>query len=184
MALIWPSPLTGRSKTIIYLSTYFDELQKSRRKKNKQTNKHNFNYTVWAPMSSFWLRAAPFHSEISNHDRKTTRLQRLTFNYLQLLLICRSLFIQYHLFCNREISWSVKQPINHSLNKSVNQINLKIACKASTNEFLYFVHFAVPMEVFPWEIWVAFPKESQLQQSRATQPQLSMKCTLGLFMFP
>ena len=25
-------------------------------------------------------------------------------------------------------------------------------------------------EFLPWEIWVAFPEESQLQQSRATQP--------------
>ena len=28
----------------------------------------------------------------------------------------------------------------------------------------YFVHFVVPMGIFPWEFWVTFPIESQLQQ--------------------
>ena len=32
--------------------------------------------------------------------------------------------------------------------------------------FLYFVHFVVPMGIFPWEIQLAFPPKSQLQQSR------------------
>ena len=31
---------------------------------------------------------------------------------------------------------------------------------------LYFVHFVVPMGIFPWEIQLAFPPKSQLQQSR------------------
>ena len=36
--------------------------------------------------------------------------------------------------------------------------------------------------VFPWEIRVAFSQgKSQLQQSRATQPKLIIKCMLGLF---
>ena len=39
-----------------------------------------------------------------------------------------------------------------------------------SQHFLYFVHVVVQMGLFPWEIRVAFPKESQLQQSRATQP--------------
>ena len=33
-----------------------------------------------------------------------------------------------------------------------------------------FVHFVVPIKMLPWEIRVALPKESQLQQCRATQP--------------
>ena len=33
----------------------------------------------------------------------------------------------------------------------------------------------------PWKIQVAFPTESQLQQSHATQPWLNVKCMLGLF---
>ena len=36
--------------------------------------------------------------------------------------------------------------------------------------YLHFVHFVVPMGIFPWEIQVSFPKESWLQQSRTTQP--------------
>ena len=35
---------------------------------------------------------------------------------------------------------------------------------------IYFVHFVVPMGILSWEIWVAFPKETQLQQSRYPTP--------------
>ena len=42
---------------------------------------------------------------------------------------------------------------------------------------LDFLHFVVPMGIFPWEIWVAFPKEIQLQQSNP-------ECIVGLFVFP
>ena len=34
----------------------------------------------------------------------------------------------------------------------------------------------VPMEFLPWEIWFAFPKESQLQQSCATQLTVHAGC--------
>ena len=32
------------------------------------------------------------------------------------------------------------------------------------------------MGFLPWEIWVAFPRESQLRQSRATQPTVHAGC--------
>ena len=32
------------------------------------------------------------------------------------------------------------------------------------------------MGFLPWEIWVAFPGESQLQQSRTTQPRVHAGC--------
>ena len=34
----------------------------------------------------------------------------------------------------------------------------------------------VPVRFLPWEIWVAFPGESQLRQSRATQPTVHAGC--------
>ena len=36
--------------------------------------------------------------------------------------------------------------------------------------------FIVPMGFLPWEIWVAFPGESQLRQSCATQPTMHAEC--------
>ena len=42
--------------------------------------------------------------------------------------------------------------------------------------FLFFYNCIVPMGFPPWEIWVAFPRESQLQQSRATQPTVHAGC--------
>ena len=39
-----------------------------------------------------------------------------------------------------------------------------------------FYNFIVPMEFLPWEIQVAFPGESQLQQSRATQSTVHAGC--------
>ena len=46
--------------------------------------------------------------------------------------------------------------------------------------FMYFVHCLSQWEFLPREIRVAFPKESQLQQSRATQPSL-IKAQAGSF---
>ena len=42
----------------------------------------------------------------------------------------------------------------------------------------YFTFFncIVPMGIFPWEIRVAFPRESQLRQSRAIQPTVHAGC--------
>ena len=41
--------------------------------------------------------------------------------------------------------------------------------------FNSFYNFIVPVRFLQWEIWVAFPGESQLQQSRATQLGLREK---------
>ena len=50
---------------------------------------------------------------------------------------------------------------------------------------LFFVYTLLSQyEFLPWEIRVDFPKESQLQQSRATQSLLILKRLLGLFLFP
>ena len=42
--------------------------------------------------------------------------------------------------------------------------------------YKYFCNCIVPLELLPREIWVAFPGESQLQQSRATQPTVHAGC--------
>ena len=42
--------------------------------------------------------------------------------------------------------------------------------------FLFFYNFIVPMGFLRWEIRVAFPGESQLQQSRATQLRVHTGC--------
>ena len=42
--------------------------------------------------------------------------------------------------------------------------------------FLTFYNCIVPMGFLPWEIRVAFPGESQLQQSRATRPTVHAEC--------
>ena len=42
--------------------------------------------------------------------------------------------------------------------------------------FLTFYNCIVPMGFLPWEIRVAFPGESQLQQSGATQPSMHAGC--------
>ena len=41
---------------------------------------------------------------------------------------------------------------------------------------LYFYNCIVPLGFLPSEIWVAFPGESQLQKSRATQPTVQAGC--------
>ena len=38
-----------------------------------------------------------------------------------------------------------------------------------SSSVLYFVRFVSQCKFIPWEIWVTFPEESQLQKSRATQ---------------
>ena len=40
-----------------------------------------------------------------------------------------------------------------------------------------FFNCIVPMEFLPWKIQVAFPRESQLRQSRATQPTVHHGCS-------
>ena len=45
--------------------------------------------------------------------------------------------------------------------------------------FFYYILFynsIVPIGFPPWEIWVAFPGDSQLRQSRATQPTMLAGC--------
>ena len=42
--------------------------------------------------------------------------------------------------------------------------------------FFSFHNCIVPMGFLPWEIWVAFPGESQLQQSHAAQPTVRAGC--------
>ena len=53
-------------------------------------------------------------------------------------------------------------------------------------QFLFFLNIFLytllsQWEFLPWEIRVAFPKESQLQQSRATQSQINYKVHAGSF---
>ena len=48
--------------------------------------------------------------------------------------------------------------------------------KLFTFFFISFYKCVVPMGFLPWEIRVAFPGESQLQQSRATQPTMHAGC--------
>ena len=38
------------------------------------------------------------------------------------------------------------------------------------------------MGIFPWKIWVAFPEESQLRQTRATQPLLIINLMYAVFL--
>ena len=53
--------------------------------------------------------------------------------------------------------------------------------KKSSSFFLFsFLHFVVPI-FLPWEIRVAFPKDGQRQQSRATQPEVRIKVHAGSF---
>ena len=40
----------------------------------------------------------------------------------------------------------------------------------------FFYNSFVPMRFLPWDIRVAFPGESQLRQSRATQPTMPAGC--------
>ena len=42
--------------------------------------------------------------------------------------------------------------------------------------FFFYYNCTVPMGFLPWEIWVAFPRESQLRQSCATQPKVHAGC--------
>ena len=42
--------------------------------------------------------------------------------------------------------------------------------------FCFFYNCIVPVGFLPWEVWVAFPGESQLQQSHATQPRVHARC--------
>ena len=42
--------------------------------------------------------------------------------------------------------------------------------------FKTFYSCIVPVGFLPWEIWVAFPGESQLRQSHATQPTVHAGC--------
>ena len=44
------------------------------------------------------------------------------------------------------------------------------------NFLLYFLQLDCPNEIYPWEIRLAFPGESQLQQSRAIQPSVHAGC--------
>ena len=81
-----------------------------------------------------------------------------------------------------QIAWTCVVPVNACLIQSAEH-----SFSAKPWPFRFFVFFTLccPNEiVFPWELRVAFPKESQLQQSRATQPYLIIKCILGVFVFP
>ena len=50
------------------------------------------------------------------------------------------------------------------------QLSRNNSTTAIKNFFLFFYYCIVLLEFLPWEIRVAFPGESQLRQSRATQP--------------
>ena len=49
------------------------------------------------------------------------------------------------------------------------------SAKILADPFTFF-NCIVPMEFLPWKIRVAFPRESQLRQSRATQPTVHVGC--------
>ena len=58
----------------------------------------------------------------------------------------------------------------------VNVRNDMSACCAHKCYTFTFYNCIVPVGFLPWEIRVAFPGESQLQQSRATQPTVHAGC--------
>ena len=70
--------------------------------------------------------------------------------------------------------------VDSLLQDRVSRVDLNFCiCNTTRSIVLLYSHFyncIVPMGSLPWEIRVAFPGESQLEQSRATQPTVHAGC--------
>ena len=66
--------------------------------------------------------------------------------------------------------WPENEPMNFSLLRE-----LHCWCRLQCLSFILFYNGIVPLRFHPWEIWVAFPGESQLWQSHS-QPTVPAGC--------
>ena len=77
---------------------------------------------------------------------------------------------------------SVQSPHSESIGPSTGASKVNTLEHTFAHLFMYFFFFftfyncIVPMGFLPWEIRVAFPRGSQLRQSRATQPTVHAGC--------
>ena len=78
---------------------------------------------------------------------------------------------------------SVQSPHGESIGPSTGASKVNTLEHTFAHLFMYFFFFfftfyncIVPMGFLPWEIRVAFPRGSQLRQSRATQPTVHAGC--------